>query len=608
MSSADVFRRWGYRAADLDPLGRLAPLRHADLEAALGDAERSEEAAGWRRIYCGPIGAEFMHLPDPEQSRFIAAAMEEAPPAPDRRRILERLAATELLERFLHTRYVGTKRYSLEGAAALIPLLDAVLDAAAGRSAEIILIGMSHRGRLNVLAQVVGVPPSSLFADFEDITPESVMGSGDLRYHVGATGTYRAPAGRELHIHLVSNPSHLEAVDPVMAGRARARQERLAAGGDAVAAGRIAEARARVVPVLLHGDAALAGQGIAAETLNLSQIPGFSVGGTVHVVVDNLIGFTTEPRSLHSSRFASDVAKRLDIPILHVSGFDPEAAARAGRMAFDYRAAFGTDVVVDLIGYRRYGHSEVDDPTTSQPLLYAKIQGLPMLWQSYAERIGAGREEIAAVERQVNDRLSSELDKARAMSSLPPLRTLPEYWKPYTGGRYDPGLEVDTAVPAARLLEIARRVAAAPAGFHVHPKVRRGLEQRLEMGEGRRPVDFGMAEALAFGSLLMDGTPVRLSGQDSRRGTFNQRHAVLIDTETGAEFYPLAQAGGGRARFAIYDTPLSEAAPLGFEYGYSRDYPEALVAWEAQFGDFANGAQVIIDQFISAAEDKWSLL
>ena len=401
MPSADLFRRWGYLAADLDPLGRLAPLHHPDLDAALRDAEHSAEAAGWRRIYCGPIGAEFMHLPHPDRSRFIAAAMEETPSAPDRRRILERLAETELFERFLHTRYVGTKRYSLEGAAALIPLLDAVLDAAAGRGAEIILIGMSHRGRLNVLAQVVGVPPSSLFADFEDIAPESVMESGDLRYHVGATGTYRAPAGRELHIHLVSNPSHLEAVDPVMMGRARARQERLAADGDGVAGDRLAQARGRVVPVLLHGDAAFGGQGIAAETLNLSRIPGFSVGGTVHVVVDNLIGFTTEPRSLHSSRFASDVAKRLDIPILHVSGFDPEAAARAGRMAFDYRAAFGTDVVVDLIGYRRYGHSEVDDPTTSQPLLYAKIQGLPMLWQSYAERIGAGREEIAAVERQV---------------------------------------------------------------------------------------------------------------------------------------------------------------------------------------------------------------
>src|SRR2546425_992940 len=338
MPSAEVFRRWGYLAADLDPLGRLAPVHHPDLDAALRDAERSEEAASWRRIYC----------------------------------------------------------------------------------------------RLNVMAQVVGVPPSSLFADFEDIQPESVMGSGDLRYHIGATGTYRTPSGRELHIHLVSNPSHLEAVDPVMAGRARARQERLAAGSaDAGGRGgrRLADARARGVPVLLHGHPALAGQGVAAETLNLSPIPGFSVGGTVHVVVDNLIGFTTEPKSLHSSRFASDVAKRLDIPILHVNGVDPEAAARAGRMALDYRAAFGTDVVVDLIGYRRYGHSEVDDPTTSQPLLYATIQGLPMLWRSYAERIGASGEEIAALERDVNDRLRSELDTARAMTRLPPLRTRPGCWR-----------------------------------------------------------------------------------------------------------------------------------------------------------------------------------
>jgi len=599
---ADRFRRWGYLAADLDPLGRLAPYQHPDLRTALSGRGDSEESDRWRRLYCGSIGVEFMHLPQPERVRFVAEAMESPPEAPDRRRILERLASAELFERFLHSRYVGTKRYSLEGAAALIPLLDSILEGAAGRGARIVLIGMSHRGRLNVMTHVVGVPPSILFAEFEDIAPESVMESGDLRYHAGATGTYRTAAGAELHIHLVSNASHLEAVDPVMMGRARARQERLAAGGP------LAAARAGVVPLLLHGDAALAGQGMAAETLNLAQIPGFTVGGTVHVVVDNLIGFTTEPRSLHSSRFASDVARRLDVPIVHVNGFDPEAAARAGRLAVEYRAAFGTDVVVDLIGFRRYGHSEVDDPTTSQPLLYARIHDLPMLWQSYAERIGAGRDEIAAVERAVEGRLRTELERGRSLSRLPTLRTLPEYWAAYVGGRYDEALEVDTAVPAARLAEIARRITTVPDGFHVHAKVRRGLDQRLEMGAGKRPVDFGMAEALAFGTLLSDGTSVRLSGQDSRRGTFNQRHAVLIDTETGAEFYPLAQTCGDRARFAIYDTPLSEAAPLGFEYGYSRDSPETLVLWEAQFGDFANGAQVIIDQFLAAGEDRWGLL
>jgi len=601
---ADILRRWGYLAADLDPLGRLAPFHHPELDEALRLAERGGEARHLRSIYCGPIGADFMRLPYPDRCRFIAERMEAPPTAADRKRLLRRLAEADLFERFLHARYVGTKRYSLEGAASLLPLLDAVLDAAAEAGAVIALIGMSHRGRLNVMANVVGVPPSCLFAQFEDIAPESVQGSGDVRYHLGATGSYRGTAGRDLDVHLVSNASHLEAVDPVVMGRARARQERLAATGPRSTV----EPRAGIVPIVLHGDAAFAGQGIAAETLNLSEIPGFTVGGTVHVVINNLIGFTTEPRFLQSTRFAADVARRLDAPILHVNGFDPEAAARAGRLALEYRARFHTDVVVDLIGFRRYGHSEVDDPTTSQPLLYRTIQDLPMLWQTYAERIGASRDETEGLEREINTRLQAELDRGRTMTKVPPMRTLPKYWDGYTGGRYDETLEVDTAVPAGRLEEIARLITTLPAGFHAHAKVARGLEQRLEMGRGRRPVDFGMAEALAFGSLLVEGTPVRLSGQDSRRGTFNQRHAVLVDTETGAEHYPLAHVGEGQARFAIYDTPLSEAAPLGFEYGFSRDSPETLVLWEAQFGDFANNAQVIIDQFLAAGEDKWGLL
>ena len=603
----DVFRRWGYLAADLDPLGRLAPLRHPDLDEALRRAGTSKESARLQSIYCGSIGADFMRLPYPERCRFIIERMEGAPPPVDGRRLLRRLAEADLFERFLHARFVGTKRYSLEGAASLIPLLDAVLDAAAERGAEIVLVGMSHRGRLNVMAHVVGVPPSHLFAGFEDLEPRSVMGRGDVRYHLGATGTHRCVSGRDVRVHLVSNASHLEAVDPVVIGRARARQERVATEATGAVTG-APDARARVLPVLLHGDAALAGQGIAAETLNMSEIPGFTVGGTVHVVINNLIGFTTEPRSLHSTRFAADVARRLDVPILHVNGFDPEAAARAGRMALEYRAAFGTDIVVDLIGFRRYGHSEVDDPTTSQPILYRKIDKLPMSWQAYAQRIGAAQKETEALEREINDRLQAELEKGRAMTKPPPLRTLPKYWDGYRGGPYDPALEVDTSVPQETLERIARGITTVPPGFHLHPKVGRGLEQRLEMALGRRPVDFGMAEALAFGSLVLEGTPVRLSGQDSRRGTFNQRHAVLIDTETGGEHFPLAHVGEGQPRFAIYDSPLSEAAPLGFEYGFSRDYPEALVLWEAQFGDFANNAQVIIDQFLVAGEDKWNLL
>jgi 2-oxoglutarate dehydrogenase E1 component len=623
---ADLFRRWGYLEADLDPLGRLRPWRHPDLEAAAsGTGVDQREVSRWRAAYCGPIGAEFAHLRDPERWRFIADRMEAAPnggsgggpeapagTAAERRRLLERLASAELFERFLQQRYVGTKRYSLEGAAAVIPLLDAVLDAGGARGVTIVLIGMTHRGRLNVMHHIVGTPAAALFAGFEDVDPRSVLGGGDLKYHKGATGIYRAATGADLHVHLVSNPSHLEAVDPVVMGRARARQERIERESPGE------DGRARVLPITLHGDAAFAGQGMAAETLNLTDLPAYTVGGTVRVIVNNLIGFTTEPAALHSTRYASDVARRLEAPILHVNGQDPEAVARAGRLSFEYRAAFRSDVVVDLIGFRRYGHSEVDDPTTTQPLLYAKIETLPMLWQDYARRIGAGPDEIGRVERETLARLDSELEKGRALTRAPSLRTLPPHWDPFVGGRYEPSLEVDTGVPAGRLEAIARALATPPGSFHVHPKVRRGLDQRLEMGQGKRPVDWGMAEALAFGSLLLDGVPVRLSGQDTRRGTFNQRHAVLFDTRDGSEYVPLRHledaapgggtAGGPRARFQVYDTPLSEAAPLGFEYGYSRDYPEALVLWEAQFGDFANGAQVIIDQFLAAGEDKWGLL
>ncbi len=590
---ADLFRRWGYLEADLDPLGRLRPLPHAELDRA-----RGSEADRFRALYCGPIGTEFMQIADPERRSFMAARLEAEPPPPDRRRILERVAAAELFERFLHARYVGTKRYSLEGAAALIPLLDAILDTAAERGTEIALIGMSHRGRLGVMAQVVGIPPAHLFAGFEDVEPRTVLGGGDVKYHQGATGDYRAVSGRAVHIHLVSNPSHLEAVDPVVMGRARARQERIGPRG-----------RAKVLAITLHGDAAFAGQGIAAETLNLADLEGFSVGGTVRILVNNLIGFTTPPRLLHSSRYASDVAKRLEIPILHVNGQDPEAVARAGRLALEYRTTFGSDVVVDLICYRRYGHSEVDDPTTTQPVLYRAIEALPMLHESYAGRIGAGPSVLGPLKEAILGRLEEELRKGRAMTKKPSLRTLPAYWSPYRGGRYDASLEVDTAVGVVdRLRDIARRITTLPKGFHPHPKVRKGLEQRLEMGLGTRPVDWGMAEILAFGSLLEEGMLVRLAGQDSRRGTFNQRHAVLVDTETEEEHVPLRHVKEGQGRFDLHDTPLSEASSLGFEYGFSRDYPEALVCWEAQFGDFANGAQVIIDQFLSAGEDKWGLL
>ena len=587
---ADSFRRWGYLQADLDPLGRLKPFVHADLEHAAG-----EEADHWRRIYCGPIGAEFMHLRRREVAEWVAARMEGRSEDPDRPFILRRLAQAEILEQFMHQRWVGSKRYSLEGSASLLVLLDSLLDAASG--SEIAFIAMSHRGRLNVMVNVVGRPPTDVFARFEAGDPRAFLGGGDLRYHLGATGDYRTASGRTVGVHLVSNPSHLEAVDPVMMGRARARQDRLGPGG-----------RHRVLPVCLHGDAAFSGQGIAAETLNLDGLPGFTVGGTIQIVVNNLIGFTTPPGSLHGSRYASDVARRLDVPIFHVNGQDPDAVVRVGRMAAQYRERFQTDVVVDLIGFRRHGHSEVDDPTTTQPLLYGRIEALPRLWRDYGGRIGAGVDALKALEKEIHEVLSAARDAAESLAAIPTLRTLPEYWRPYRGGPYERSLEVDTAVDVERLKAIGRRIATVPDGFRVHPKVKKGLEQRLEMTRGDRPLDWGTAEALAFGSLLWSGVRVRLAGQDTRRGTFNQRHSVLFDTGSGAEHVPLDHLHEGQARFAVHDTPLSEAAAVGFEYGYSRDAPDALVCWEAQFGDFANGGQVIVDQFLSAGEDKWGLL
>jgi len=586
----DAFRRWGYLQANLDPLGDMAPVAMPELEASGPDADAA------RQFYCGTIGVEFMHIPEREKRQWIQQRMEaevETPEA-DRERILDWLVRAEIFEQVLQTRYLGTKRYSLEGESALLPLLDAILNSAAEQGAVQAVLAMSHRGRLNVMVHVVGRGAAEVFARFEDVDPRSVLGGGDVKYHMGATGSFETAGGKKVGIHLVSNPSHLEAVDPVAIGRTRAKQERR---GDA--------GLQQVVPVVMHGDAAFAGQGIWAETLNMAGVEGFTVGGSVHIIVNNLIGFTTIPRDSHSSRFSSDLAKRLPIPVFHVNAEDPEAVARVGRMAIEYRYAFGTPVVVDLIGYRRHGHSEVDDPTITQPLRYRKIEAHPPLWQIYAEKIGVDAQPIV-------DRVRAELDAAQRsaleLEKNPPMRKLPPYWDPYRGGRYDASLEVNTGVAQEELAVVGEALTRYPDGFHIHPKVKKLLEQRLEMAQGKRPIDYGMAEALAFGTLLKQRVPVRLSGQDSRRGTFNQRHAALIDIETEEEYVPLQHVGHGEAWFEAINSTLSEASVLGFEYGFSRDFPEALVLWEAQFGDFANGAQIVIDQFISAGEDKWNLL
>ena len=587
----DAFRRWGYLQANLDPLGQyFNPERLPELDL---EGEAADEA---RRYYCGTIGAEFMHIPDARRREWLQRELERETEAAEQRRALDLLVKADVFEQFIQGRYLGTKRFSLEGLTALIPMLDEMANTAADLGVEKAVLAMSHRGRLNVMVNTVGIPASSVFAKFEDVDPRSVLGGGDVKYHIGATGTFRSRNGKEMNLHLVSNPSHLEAVDPVAMGRTRAKQMRY---------GKIEDGWKKVLEITMHGDAAFAGQGIWAETLDLASVDGFSVGGSVHIVLNNLVGFTANPSESNSSRFSSDVAKRLPIPILHVNAEDTDAVVRVASLAVRYRAQFQSDIVIDLIGYRRHGHSEVDDPTITQPRRYAIIKDHPPLFEIYAKQMGVDAAPLVEAEK---NQLMAAQNEAAKLQKMPDVATLPQYWSRYKGGLHREELEVDTGVPAAKLAQITEKVTTAPAGFNIHPKIAKLLQQRAEMGTGKRPVDYGMAEQLAFGSLLLEGIPVRLSGQDSQRGTFNQRHSVLVDIETEERYFPLCHLAPQQAWFEIYNSILSEAGVLGFEYGFSRDFPEALVLWEAQFGDFANGAQIIVDQFISSAEDKWGLL
>src|ERR1700704_4535042 len=423
----DAFRRWGYLEATLDPLGLFEPLKQPDLQGLTGEA--AEEA---RRIYCGTVGADFMHLPEPERRRWIAERLEAPASEVDQHRILERLIRADLFEQVLQARYLGTKRFSLEGVTALIPLLDSILDTAGEHGAVESVMAMSHRGRLNVMVHAACKTPHEVVAGFEDVDPRSVLGAGDVKYHVGATGTYVTSAGKEIGIHLVSNPSHLEAVDPVAVGRARAKQTRYGLRGGYIDRSR--ETQNKVIPIVMHGDAAFAGQGIWAETLNFADLKAYTVGGAIHIIVNNLIGFTTRPAKEHSARFASDLAKRQSIPIFHVNAEDPDAVVRIGRIAAEYRAEFGGDVVVDLIGYRRHGHSEVDDPTITQPLLYERIKNHPQLWKIYAEKTGIAAARLA---EQIRADYEQEQTQAQQLKKTPHLRKLPDYWSPYRRGRYD---------------------------------------------------------------------------------------------------------------------------------------------------------------------------
>ena len=585
----DVFRRWGYMQSWLDPLGQYLPPEPFPVPMPTGPI--ADEA---REFYSKTFGIEFMHIASQAQRQWLAEQVEQPARYPDQPHVLSLLIRADIFEQTIQSRYLGTKRFSLEGLTVLIPFLDEVLRGSYLAGVTRALIAMSHRGRLNVMTNIIGRAPAEIFAEFEDVDPRSVLGGGDVKYHIGATGEYQAEDGGAIELHLVSNPSHLEAVDPVLLGRARARQARLGEDG-----------AQRVLPIMVHGDAAFAGQGIVAESLVLGSLPGYDVGGTVHVIVNNLLGFTALPEEGNASRYSSDLAKRLPIPIFHVNAEDPDAVVRVAAIAAEFRHRFHSDVLVDLIGYRRHGHSEVDDPTVTQPLRYAKIKDRPCLYQLYAEQM---RVDPAKEVGQVREEFLADQKTASLARKKPRLAQMPSYWSAYKGGPFLAEYDVLTGLAPDRIADLCQRMTREPEGFHVHPKVEKLYEQRVKMGADEVAFDYGAAELLAFASLLDAGTPVRLSGQDSQRGTFSQRHAVLVDIENEQRYFPLQHLSAKQARFEVYNSMLSEAAVLGFEYGYSRDSPEALVLWEAQFGDFANGAQIIIDQFIAAGEAKWNLL
>jgi 2-oxoglutarate dehydrogenase E1 component len=586
----DIFRRWGYLQATLDSLGQYLPPEPFPVTS---DPE-GDVAAEARGYYCGNFAVEFMHIPSLEQRQWLQERLEQPTAKPNQAHVLTQLIRADLFEQVIQQRYLGTKRFSLEGLTVLIPFLDQVFATASSAGVTRALVAMAHRGRLNVMTNTIGRSPAEIFAKFEDVDPRTVLGGGDVKYHMGATGEYTSPTGQTVALHLASNPSHLEAVNPVVMGRARAWQIRMGEEG-----------KQKILPIILHGDAAFAGQGITAESLNFAGLTGYNIGGTMHIITNNLLGFTANPEESNSTRFSTDLAKRLPIPIFHVNGEDPDTAMRIAAIAADYRQRFHSDVVIDLIGYRRYGHNEADDPTVTQPRRYAIIKNRPFLYQLYAKSIGV---DPAAEAKTIQEKFLAD-QTAATKAKRPKLSKLPDYWKPYHGGELtEKDANLTTGIPAEQVLELSRLFTNYPAGFHIHPKVQKLYEQRVEMGEGKRLFDYGAAELLAYASLLTKGTHVRLAGQDSQRGTFNQRHSVLVDMETEVRYTPLDHMTPKQARFEVHNSLLSEAAALGFEYGYARDFPEALVLWEAQFGDFVNGAQSIIDQFIAAGEAKWGLL
>ncbi|MEN8373958.1 MAG: 2-oxoglutarate dehydrogenase E1 component [Gemmatimonadota bacterium] len=609
----DAYRLAGHQAADVDPLGRpqtgnpmLDPEFHGltSAELAAGPvADIVAEVLEWlRSMYCGTIGYEFEHLEEPERREWMLEAIEGGRfgvtlEDDERLRLLDRLTEVEGFEQFLHRAYLGQKRFSIEGLDMLVPMLDLAIERAAAAGAQEVVLGMAHRGRLNVLTHVLGRPYERIFADFEG--HQAGTGTGDVKYHAGAEGTYATASGQPLTVALAPNPSHLEAVNPVVEGVTRARQE----DSDEPTLRRDAR---RVVPILIHGDAAFSAQGVVAETLNMAELDGYATGGTLHLIANNQIGFTTLPRDGRSTYYASDLALGFDIPVIHVNADDPEACLTAVRIALAYREAFGADFVIDLVGYRRYGHNEGDEPAYTQPLLYQDVAPHPTvraLWERRLIDEGLLDEPSAAdVRAAFQTRLQGIQDAMKAEEDGHDDRRMPS---PPTLPEGPP--EADTALPPERIRALDEAIHSWPDEVHIHDKLARQLERRagaLAGGEG--PVDWAHAEALAFASLVAHGTPVRLTGQDSERGTFSQRHLVLHDVDSGEAYCPLAHVPGASAPFSVHNSPLSEVAALGFEYGYSTAALETLVLWEAQFGDFVNGAQVIIDQFLVAGRAKWA--
>ncbi len=619
------YRVRGHLIADLNPLRHEAPVMHSELDPAtygltIWDLDRQfltgsdtgiyatvgpdrrmklgDLLGVLRDAYCRTVGVEYMHIQEPEEKRWIQEQIEGSDTelkGEDQRRILSQLNAAEALSSFLGTKYVGQKRFGLEGAESAIPLLDALLTCAADAPLAEVVMGLAHRGRLNVLVNLVGKTYHELFKEFEGaITEDQIQGSGDVKYHLGQVGAYESPSGKHLLVELAANPSHLEAVDPVVVGMARARMDNIPPESS--------YGPYPVMPLLVHGDAAFAGQGVVAETFNLSLIRGYRVGGTIHLVINNQLGFTTTPDSARSTQYSTDVAKMVGAPIFHVNGDDPEACVRVARLAFAYRQRFNKDAVIDMICYRRHGHNEGDDPSYTLPDMYRRIDAKPSVRTQYRESLlkrgDISAEDADASLAEYRDQLQAALDETRdaapghnvrARRPPEPMGVMPH---------------VRTAIDSVTVERIYEALNTVPEGFTVHPKLARQFEQRNKLFRSGE-FDWGVGEAMAFGSLLMEGTPVRLSGQDSRRGTFSHRHSTLVDHLTGAEHVPLSALCSREADLWIYDSLLSEYAALGFEYGYSVAKPEALVMWEAQFGDFANGAQIIIDQFIVAAEDKW---